>query len=485
MGVRALNPGKIRRIREHNRDVREVVSNSSAAITRTWNKPPMDNSQLTRLTATQAAAALKNGEITSEALTRALLERISERQQDVDAWAYLDPDRVIREAKDADAVRASGKPLSPIAGIPVGIKDIIDTAEYPTEYGTAAFKGHFPDQDAMIVGELKRAGAIILGKTVTTELAFFGPGKTRNPHDLEHTPGGSSSGSAAAVADFQVPLAIGTQTAGSIIRPASFCGAVGFKPTFGYVSRTGIMPQSPPLDTVGAYGRSVDDVALLMDAISAFDPRDGDMTSTPKPLLADALKQELDRPPRFAFILSPAGAVTEPAATEAYKAYASGLGGTAEVVVTELPPEFDGSLRLQQIVQFSDIAKNYGPIASMHPELISQKLKDVIAEGRTFSTADIAAARAERDPLYDALRPILVNYDAILSPAAAGPAPRGLASTGSPQFNALWTYLGMPAISLPLLKADWLPLGAQLVAARGDDTGLLRVAKRLYPSATG
>lgn len=441
----------------------------------------MDNSQLTHLTATQAAAALEAGEITSEALTRALLERISERTQDVDAWAHLDPDRVIKDAQEADTLRASGKLRSPVAGIPVGIKDIVDTAEYPTEYGTPAFKGHYPREDATIVGELKRAGAIILGKTVTTELAFFGSGKTRNPHNREHTPGGSSSGSAAAVADFQVPFAIGTQTAGSVIRPASFCGAVGFKPTFGYVSRTGIMPQSAPLDTVGAYGRSVDDVALLLDAISAFDPRDGDMTSSPKPSLRGALSQKLGRPPRFAFVLSPGGALTDPAAAEAYKNYANSLGPKAEVVVTELPSDFDGSLRLQQIVQFSDIAKNYGPIADKHPEKMSQKLKDVIAEGRTFSAADIAAARAERDPLYDALRPILVNYDAILTPAATGPAPKGLASTGSPQFNALWTYLGMPAISLPILKVEGLPLGVQLVAARGDDAGLMRVAKWLYP----
>lgn len=443
----------------------------------------MPKDDLTRLTACEAASALAAGTITSHALVQALLDRISERQQAVDAWAFIDPERVLREAREADEARARGATRGPLAGIPVGIKDLIDTAEYPTAYGSPIYEGHYPSEDATIVGELKRAGAIILGKTVTTEFAFFGPGKTRNPHNREHTPGGSSSGSAAAVADFQVPLAIGTQTAGSVIRPASFCGVVGFKPTFGTISRTGILPQSPPLDTVGAYGRSVADVALLVDAVSAYDPRDGDMTSSPKSSLFAGLATPLERAPRFAFVLSPAGAKTSAAAGDAYRAFAGSFGARAEVVVTELPSDFDEALRLHQIVQFSDIARNFGPVADKNPDRVTQKLKDAIAEGRSFTAADIAAARAERDPLYDALRPILINYDAILTPAAPGPAPKGLESTGSPQFNSLWTYLGMPAVSLPLLEVDGMPLGVQLVAARGDDSGLLRAAQWLYPAS--
>lgn len=435
---------------------------------------------LTRLTATEAANKLADGSLTSEQLVSALIERIRAREQAVDAWAFIDPDRVLAEAREADRRRTSGSARSRLDGIPVGVKDIIDTAEYPTECGTPVFQGRYPAADAVIVGELKRSGAIILGKTVTTELAFFGPGKTRNPHNPEHTPGGSSSGSAAAVADFQVPLAIGTQTAGSIIRPASYCGSIGFKPTFGTISRTGVLAQSAPLDTIGGYARSIDDMALLIDTLSAYDPRDGDMVSTPKAALSSGLDVPIDRAPRFAFVLSPAGAVPEPEAAEAYQAYAASFGGRAEVVVTDLPSDFDGALRLQQIVQFSDIAKNYGAMADANPQLMSEKLKEVIAEGRSFKAADIAAARAERDPLYDALRPLLVNYDAILTPAATGPAPKGLSSTGSPQFNALWTYLGMPAISLPLLQVGGLPLGVQLVGARGDDARLLRVAKWLY-----
>jgi Asp-tRNA(Asn)/Glu-tRNA(Gln) amidotransferase A subunit family amidase len=445
----------------------------------------MRGRDLTALTATEALSEMAGGRLTSEALVSACLERIAERDKAVEAWAFIDPAKALREAREADAARARGGQVRPLEGIPVGVKDIIDTAEYPTEYGSPVFKVNYPAADATIVGELKRAGAIILGKTVTTELAFFGPGKTRNPRNPDYTPGGSSSGSAAAVADCQLPLALGTQTAGSIIRPASFCGTIGFKPTFGYISRTGILPQSPPLDTVGGYARSIQDIALLIDALSAYDPRDRDMTSGPKVPLTTALSTTLNRPPRFAFIKSPAWPNADAETQSAFESYANSFGARAEVVEVPLPAEFDGSLRMHQIVQFSDIAKNFGPIADKNPDKVSQKLKDTIAEGRTFKPADIAAARAEREPLYEALRLVLVDYDAILTPAAPGPALKGLGATGSPMFNALWTYLGMPCISLPLLEANGLPLGVQLVAARGEDGALLRAASWLMENGQG
>ena len=427
------------------------------------------------LTAVEACAALNEGRITAEQLATACMARIAARDGDVQAWAHFDANRVLEDARASDAARLRGDKLGPLAGIPIGIKDIIDTADYPTENGTPVFAGRRPDKDASVVAQLKSAGAVIMGKTVTTELAFFGPGKTKNPHDATRTPGGSSSGSAAAVADGQVPLALGTQTAGSIIRPASYCGVIGFKPTFGYASRTGVLAQSAPLDTIGGYARSVDDIALLIDAISGYDAADADMTADKKPSLADALSKPLKRAPRFAFIKSPAWPNADAEARRAYEDFASGFA--AEVVETSLPAEFDGSLRLQQIVQFSDIAKNYGSIADANPDRISAKLKEIIAEGRTFSAADYAAARAETETLYEALRPVLDNYDAILTPAAPGVALEGLGATGSPMFNALWTYLGMPCISLPLLHIGGLPLGVQFVGARGGDGHLLSVAK--------
>ncbi len=429
---------------------------------------------LEHLTASEAREALTTGRITSEDLVRACVGRIAKRDDAVRAWAHFDGERAIAAAQASDARRARGEPMGLLAGIPVGVKDIVDTKDFPTELGSEIFAGRQPAADAFVVSELKAAGAIILGKTVTTELAFFGPGKTRHPHDPARTPGGSSSGSAAAVADFQVPLALGTQTAGSIIRPASYCGVLGFKPSFGYVSRTGVLAQSAPLDTIGGYARSVEDIALLTDAISAFDAADADMCANPKPSLVSALNASPLGAPRLAFIKSPAWTHGDEAMRSEFERFVASLGDNA--AETPLSPEFDEILRLQQIVQFSDIAHNYGPIADSHPDRVSMKLKEIIAEGRTFSKSSYDAARAKRDFLYAALQPILDHCDAILTPAAQGIAPVGLASTGSPMFNGLWTYLEMPCISLPLLAIGHLPLGVQLVGARGGDAHLLRVA---------
>lgn len=435
-----------------------------------------NSTSLEHLTASKARELLIAGDITSADLVSACIGRIAERDKDVGAWEHFDAGKALDAAEASDATRARGEAMPPLAGIPVGVKDVIDTKDYPTELGSKVFAGRQPSNDAFVVSQLKAAGAIVLGKTVTTELAFFGPGKTRNPHDLERTPGGSSSGSAAAVADRQAPLALGTQTAGSVIRPASYCGVIGFKPTFGYTSRTGVLAQSPPLDTMGGYARSVADIALLFDCISGFDASDSDITPGEKPSLLAALTSPGSSAPRLAFVKTPAWPQGDEPMRAAFEKFASSFAGRAEVTATPLPAEFDEILRLQQIVQFSDIARNYGPIADANPDRVSAKLKEIIAEGRTFSQASYDAARSKQDSLYEALRPILDTYDAILTPAAAGVAPVGLGGTGSPMFNGLWTYLEMPCISLPLLDADGLPLGVQLVGARGDDARLLRVA---------
>lgn len=431
---------------------------------------------LEHLTASEAREALTTGRITSEDLVRACVGRIAKRDDAVRAWAHFDGERAIAAARASDARRTRGEPMGLLAGIPVGVKDIIDTTDFPTELGSEIFAGRQPAVDAFVVSELRAAGAIILGKTVTTELAFFGPGKTRHPHDPARTPGGSSSGSAAAVADFQVPLALGTQTAGSIIRPASYCGVLGFKPSFGYVSRTGVLPQSEPLDTIGGYARSVADIALLLDAIGGFDAADRDMTSGQRASLFEALRGAPLSRPRLTIVRSPAWPQGDADMKSAFERFASTFGGNAEVRDLELPPAFDTIIRLQQIVQFKDIARNYGPIAEANPDRVSSKLKEIIAEGQSFSDALYEEARGKQDTLYQELRPILANCDAILTPAAQGIAPKGLASTGSPMFNGLWTYLEMPCISLPLLEIGHLPLGVQLVGARGGDAHLLRVA---------
>lgn len=414
------------------------------------------------LGAVEARDAIRRGELTSEALVTACLDRIAEREPLIQAWAQLDTDDALAQARAADRARARRQTLGVLHGVPVGVKDIIDTAEMPTEYGSPIFAGRRPDHDAVVVVALKRAGAVILGKTVTTELAFFSPGKTRNPRNGEHTPGGSSSGSAAAVADFHVPLALGTQTAGSILRPASFCGVIGFKPGFGLVPREGVLEQSAPLDTIGGFARSVEDVALLMDVLAGAALGESPPSA---------------REPRFAFVRSPAWPLGEESMKEAFRVFVSRLGLAVEEVDT--PPSFAEGMDAQRRVQFRDIARNYGPLLDAHPSQVSAKLAEVIAEGRAVTDAQYEAALAPREPLYAEYQKLLDGFDAILTPASAGPAPRGLASTGTPAFNALWTYLGVPAISLPLLEADGLPLGVQLTGRRGEDGKHLEAASAL------
>lgn len=433
--------------------------------------------QLEKLTAAEAASLIRSGAITSEALVGALLARIVQREADVAAWAHLDGELALAEARAADRKQRSGVPLGPLHGVPVGIKDIIDTANLPTENGSVIFAGRRPHEDASVVTQLRGAGAVILGKTVTTELAFYGPGKTRNPHNLAHTPGGSSSGSAAAVADFQVPIALGTQTAGSIIRPASYCGVLGFKPTFGVVSRAGVIEQSPTLDTIGGYARSIEDLALLIDAMSGADACDGGMgPGLPAPL-TEVLKRGAAGAPRFAFVKTVVWPQGEDSMRVAFEGLVASLGAAVDEVT--LPPSFDIMTGLQRAVQFHDIALSYGPLGTAHPGKLSAKLVEVIGIGQGVTEAEYAAALAQREPLLADLRPVFAKYDAILTPAATGPAPEGLSSTGAPVFNFLWTYLGLPAISLPLLDVGGLPLGVQLVGAKGEDGKLLAVAAHL------
>jgi Asp-tRNA(Asn)/Glu-tRNA(Gln) amidotransferase A subunit family amidase len=433
--------------------------------------------QLEKLTAAEAASLIRSKKLTSEALVRALLARIAERDGDVAAWVHLDGELALEEARAADLKQRSGAPLGSLHGVPVGIKDIIDTAALPTENGSAIFSGRRPSTDASVVTQLRSAGAVILGKTVTTELAFYGPGKTRNPHNPAHTPGGSSSGSAAAVADFQVPIALGTQTAGSIIRPASYCGVFGFKPTFGVVSRVGVLEQSSPLDTIGGYARSIEDIALLIDAMSGADAGDPGMGSRFSTLLIDTFRSGTTSAPRFAFIKTAAWPQGEDSMKAAFAELVQSLGGAVDEV--SLPSSFDIMGGLQRAVQFHDIARSYGPLEAAHPGKLSAKLVEVIGIGRGVTEAEYAGALEQCEGLLDDLRPILETYDAILTPAATGPAPEGLSSTGTPVFNFLWTYLGLPAISVPLLNVGGLPLGVQLVGGKGEDGKLLVAAQEL------
>lgn len=412
-----------------------------------------------RLTATEAAKHIAAGDLSAVAWTKACLARIAERESEVGAWIHLDAGYALLQAQQADERRARGVAPGPLHGIPVGIKDVIDTTDMPTEHGSPLFRGRRPTEDAAVVAALRKAGAIILGKTVTTELAVFHPGKTRNPRNLGHTPGGSSSGSAAAVADFMAPLALGTQTAGSVIRPASYCGVFGFKPSFGAISRAGVLPQAAELDTVGMFARSLDDLRLLVSC-----------------LMPEA-ERATDAPATFAFVKTPSWADAEPVLRDAFEHFTAALGLACEEVA--LPDSFAHGTAWQRMLQVHGIARNFGPLLDREPNKVSEVLCGMIAEGRALSDAAVAEARAMQSALYAEIAPLLARCAAILTPATTGPAPHGLEKTGSPAFAAVWTYLGMPAVALPLLESDGLPIGVQLVGARGADLSLLRTANRL------
>lgn len=447
-------------------------------------RPGTSVEELTVLSASEAARLMADGTISAQEMVSACLARIRERDPEIGAWAHLDPDHALAQARRLDEWRSQGRGTGPLHGVPVALKDIIDTADMPTCNGTPLHAARQPRRDAAITAQLRSAGAVIMGKAVTAELAVFAPGKTHNPHAPGHTPGGSSSGSAAAVAAGMVPLAVGTQTAGSIIRPASFCGVHGLKPTHGTVSRTGVLLQSPPLDTPGVFARSVTDLALIMDAISAYDQNDREMRPRSRGALLAAAESTPAAKPIFAFAKTPvwddhAEAVTR----DAFAELAEALGDQCDAV--ELPEVFARAWEWQRMLQMADIAKNYGPLVDTAPDSASEIMREMIAEGRAIKAVDYNLAMEMRHVLSAGLDQIFGRYDAILTPAAPGPAPRGLESTGSPVFNALWTYCGVPCVSLPLLDVDGMPLGVQLVGPRLDDGRLLRTANWLQAHVAG
>ncbi len=433
--------------------------------------------ELTELTAVAAASKIRSGEITSEMLVSACLDRIAARESAVSAWAHLDPDLAIRQARAADGVLRNGASTGPLHGVPVGIKDIIDTADMPTENGSALFAGRQPEEDAACVAQLRQAGAIILGKTVTTELASLTPSKTRNPANTEHTPGGSSSGSAAAVADHMVPLALGTQTAGSVIRPASYCGVYAMKPTFGLISRLGVTMQSHTLDTLGVFGRSLEDLGLILDCLSAWDGRDPASYQRSQGSLARALTEEPPLPPRLAFCRTPAWRFADASLEAAFSPLVETLGAHCEAI--ELPDAFAGIVEAQRTVQLAENAAYYGPLLDRGRAAISNDMAARLEDGAAIPVRRYLDALNTREALYSEQRRVMERFDAILCPAAPGPAPRGFATTGDPAFNGLWTYLGAPAVTLPVLRAGGLPLGVQLVGPRRNDGRLLRTARWL------
>jgi Asp-tRNA(Asn)/Glu-tRNA(Gln) amidotransferase A subunit family amidase len=422
---------------------------------------------LHELGASEAVRLLADKTITSEALVRACLERIDAREGEVQAWACLDHEAALRQARAADAQPVRGL----LHGLPIGVKDLIDTVDMPTSYGSPIYRAHRPAWDAACVALARAAGAVVMGKTVTTEFAVMHPNKTRNPHDTGHTPGGSSSGSAAAVADFMVPVAFGTQTAGSIIRPSAYCGVVGYKPSFGMISRVGVKALSDILDTVGAIARTVPDVALLVAAVTGR-----------KDLLIDEAgglsPGQRATPLRIGICRTHEWQQAQPETVEALESAATKLSAAgAQVKDVDLPPAFAGLVAAQIDIMFRQQADSLAYERLNHWSKISERLQGILESGlkvtvERFDEA-VALTRACRRQLED----VYSDCDVLLAPSAPGAAPAGLAMTGDPVFNRMWTLLQVPCVNLPAGKmAGRLPVGLQVVGPLGGDARMLAAA---------
>jgi Asp-tRNA(Asn)/Glu-tRNA(Gln) amidotransferase A subunit family amidase len=432
---------------------------------------------LEQLGAAAAARAVAEGAISSEQLVQACLARIREVEPAVLAWQHLDEAYALRQARARDLDRSEGRPCGPLHGVPVGIKDIIDTADMPTEDGTELHAGRAPDRDATVVAMLRAAGAVIMGKTVTTELATYRPGKTRNPHNPERTPGGSSSGSAAAVAAGMVPLALGTQTNGSVIRPAAYCGVFGFKPTHGLIPRQGILKLSRALDTVGMFARSIEDIALLAGQIVGHDDRDPDTRPRAAFPFAQFVVSEPPLPPLIGLVKTPIWDRADDSTREAFAELVEALGTQCEEI--ELPSAIREAWDWHRTIMEAEMAANLDLEWQQGREKLSDSLRQQLARGREVSALDYQKALARIPLLNQGFEETFLRFDALLTPAAAGAAPP-IAATGDPAFCTLWTLCGMPSLSLPLMTTpDGMPLGAQLVAARGMDARLLRTGRWL------
>tara|TARA_B100000524_G_scaffold169641_1_gene86806 strand:+ start:415 stop:1728 length:1314 start_codon:yes stop_codon:yes gene_type:complete len=425
---------------------------------------------LIKLNALDALNMMKKGELTSEKYVKAFLDHIKIREPLVGAWNYLNQEQAIQQAKLADK-RWKDKNPGKLNGLPIGIKDIIDTKDMPTENGSSIYKDRRPSDDAHLVKLLRDAGAVIMGKCVTTEFALSGPGKTKNPKDLECTPGGSSSGSAAAVSDNMIPLAIGSQTGGSVLRPASFTGILGLKPTFGTISRFGMSPISQRLDHPGIYANSTRDIDLVASVILSYDEKDLDMVKHYN------YKQDyIVEAPRFAFVKGPVWDFGEDDMQEQIIKFIENL--PFEVEELNLGDDFNEAANSHEVIMNGSIAKSLSQYyenekEKLHPFTISR-----IEAGIPVSAKQYIEAIENAKKMQQTLNKFFHKFDAIITPAAPGQAPRDLMNTGNAIFNGYWTMMGTPAISLPLLQGrDNLPMGIQIISSWNEDYKLIKIAE--------
>jgi len=424
-------------------------------------------SAIHRLSAADAARAIQAGRLTSEKLVAACLERIAARDGELAAWVHVNADASLAQARALDRQAAQG----PLHGVPVGIKDIIDTADMPTEHGSPIYRGNRPRADAASVALLRRSGCVILGKTATAEFANLHPPATRNPRNPAHTPGGSSSGSAAAVADHMVPLALGTQTGGSMIRPAAFCGVIGLKPSFGTINRTGVKPVSDSLDTLGLFANTVEDAALALSALSGLRAPDFSAKTSP----------------RIGFVRTSRWKDADAATRAALESAAGRLAAAgADVKNAALPPAVDALFDAQGLIMDFEAARALAWEQAHHRDAISATLRTRLERGWAVSREQYDGARQTARDARLQFADLMRGFDLLLTPSARGEAPQGLASTGDSLFNRIWTLLGVPCITLPWGNGpQGLPLGIQLVAAFDCDTALLAHAQWVTNALAG
>jgi len=426
----------------------------------------------------ELVAKMRSGDISSVEVCKAYLDRIKKYEKDVKAWSFLDKKNLLEKAEEADEYRKSGKPLGPLHGLPIGVKDIIATYDMPTECGSVLRKGISGAADAEVVNLIKGAGAIVMGKTVTTEFAYFDPGKTTNPHDYTRTPGGSSSGSAAVVAAHMAPLAIGTQTNGSVTRPASYCGIVGYKPSFGLISRTGILKQSLKLDQVGVFGKTVEDVALLAKILIKKDILDDDTIHYAADEMLEVCKKGLIFEPKFIFYKTSSWKKISKESQKAFEFLLKEFKNN--IVVFDEPSYFKDIPKYHQIIHETDMANSFQDFYKKSKKKMGKKLVEAIERGLKYSAKEYVDAVDFMKQSYKSYSEVFEDYYGVITPAATGVADKGLLSTGSPELSTIWTYMGLPTISLPLLSGENnLPLGVQLIGDKLDDLRFLASANWL------
>jgi Asp-tRNA(Asn)/Glu-tRNA(Gln) amidotransferase A subunit family amidase len=419
---------------------------------------------------------VRDGQTTAVELVTSALAHIDETDGALKAWVWLDREGALARAKELDQMRSNGRTIGQLHGVPIGLKDIIDTGDMPTECGSQAFAGRQPNADAVLVSRLRAAGAIILGKTATTPFAFMDPAETRNPHNHEYSPGGSSAGSAAAVAAGHVPLAVGTQTNGSVIRPASFCGTFGFKPTAGIISRSGVLRTSQTLDQVGVFARDLVDVALICDVVADFDPNDPASFCRPRPRLMDGVSSIPPVEPNFVWFDMPYADQLSNDASEGLMEVVNALGARVEKI--DATASFSGLVEAQNIIQYYEIARNLADIRDNHREKLSPQISKLLDHGTTVSDEAYAQALELRSGAINYFSSFFNDFDAIIAPAAPGEAPlfsEGI--TGNPIFSTVWTLCGLPCLTMPLLVSENnLPIGVQIIGAQEEDDRVMRTA---------